>query len=121
MSFPVYLDERVDPGLAGRLRVAGHDAESATEAGLSGTRVPDEVHIEHAAASGRVLLTHDLKTFASAAQRWLDSGRSHPGVVLCQQEPSSALYYRILRLLEEYQPENLRNAVIWLPRLLPPG
>lgn len=117
MSFPLYLDENVDPELAERLRAVGFDVETAEEASLAGRNVPDEIHLQHAAASGRVLLTHDLRTFPGVAQRHLDAGDSHAGLVLCRQQPIALLYRRVFLLFEQHDVPSLRNATVWLPPL----
>lgn len=117
MSFPLYFDEHVAILLARLLRQAGFDVVTAPEAGLAGRGIPDDVQLEYAAGQGRVLFSHDLKTMALAAQRSLDRGLAHSGVVLCGQRPLDELKERFELLLMQYDAEQMRNVVIWLPPL----
>jgi len=115
VSFPLCLDEHIDPDLADLLRRAGDDVMTAGQAGLAAIGVSDEKQLEYAAEHGRVVLTYDASTFRAVAQAWVDSGRSHPDIVFCRRRPLEQLYRRVLLLFEMYHPGDLKNAVIWLP------
>ncbi len=115
MSFPLYLDEHVDPELAQELRESGFDVMTATEAGLSGTGIPDDGQLQYAAEHGRVLLTYDARSFPTAAQRWVESGGTHSGIVLCRRRPTAELYRPVLPLFQLYRAGDLENAITRLP------
>ena len=115
MTFPLYLDENVDPEVAVRLRRDGYDVTTSQEARLAGSRVSDEVQLQYAAGQNRALVTHDVKSMPGLAQRWLDTGKEHAGVILCDFRPPDELYRRLRSLLEQYDGEALKNGTLWLP------
>lgn len=121
MSFPLYFDENVDPELADRLRIDGDNVETAEEAGLSGAAVPDERQLQHAVDEGRVLFSHDLKTLPGTVREAMASGMEFPGVVLCDQRTTKELYDRLRYMLDNFDPETIRNSVVWLGRVPDPS
>ncbi|MEZ8217686.1 putative nuclease, contains PIN domain, potential toxin-antitoxin system component [Candidatus Fervidibacteria bacterium JGI MDM2 SSWTFF-3-K9] len=111
----IYLDECISPDLASAMRQRGWDVISAHEVGLVG--VTDEEQLEFAAQTGRVLLTFDIRDFQELAKRWLQQGREHAGILLCQHLPKQA-YGRLLQRLEQVRSiltaEQIHNTVVWL-------
>ncbi len=111
----IYLDECISPDLASAMRQRGWDVISAHEVGLVG--VTDEEQLEFAVQTGRVLLTFDVRDFQELANRWLQQGREHAGILLCQHLPKQA-YGKLLKQLEQVRTlltaEQMRNAVVWL-------
>jgi len=117
VTFPVYFDENARPEVAFHLRCDGYDVQTASEAGLANAAIPDEVHLEHAARTGRILFSHDLKTMSGAAQGRLNQGNHHPGLILCDERSPGELIARLRLALQLYEPQDLRDATIWLPPL----
>ena len=115
MTFPLYLDENIDPEVAVRLRRDGYDVETSQEAGLAGSGASDEVQLQYAAEQRRVLVTHDVRTVPVLAQKWLDAGKEHAGVVLCDFRLPEELAQRLRILLRRYDGEALKNVTLWLP------
>jgi len=111
----IYLDECVSPDLASAMRQRGWDVLSAHEVGLVG--VTDEEQLEFATQIGRVLLTFDVQDFQKLAKRWLEQGREHASILLCQHLPKQA-YGGLLQRLEQVRSiltaEQIHNTVIWL-------
>lgn len=79
------LDEMIGPRVAAALRDRGHDVESVVEQ-IDLRGLPDEVIIEHAADSKRVLVTRNVADFARLHQRWLADGRRHAGVLFVTEQ-----------------------------------
>ncbi|HEV3024555.1 MAG TPA: DUF5615 family PIN-like protein [Pirellulales bacterium] len=104
-----HLDEHVDPAIAAALRRRGIDVTTTVEASLRTS--PDEHHLEHAQAEGRVIVTHD-GDFLRMDRR----GTSHPGVAYCRQgERSMGQIVEMLELIwEVYSPEEMQNRVEFL-------
>ena len=75
-------DENLDGPLIRALvrAVPGLDLLRAKDVGLGGE--PDEKIVEWAAIHGRILLTHDVRTFSRPFYLHLLTGSSHPGVIL---------------------------------------
>jgi hypothetical protein len=51
-------------------------------------RIPDEVHLQFATKSGRVLYTFNQADFPRIHGEWLAAGHSHAGIVVAQQRHS---------------------------------
>lgn len=80
--FPLYTDADVRGPLVDGLRERGWDVVRAIDAFPEGTA--DDVHFEHAAKEGRVLVTNDQRIEA-IANRWLTEGRSFRGLIIWPQ------------------------------------
>jgi predicted nuclease of predicted toxin-antitoxin system len=117
LSAIVYLDHNVDPQRALDLRASGFDAVFPQEIGLG--EATDEAHLRYAAATGRIVVTHDLKDFPRLAREWYERGETHAGIVLCGQPPQvpyGELLRRLLALLNNRIAEEFVNEVVWLTR-----
>jgi hypothetical protein len=100
------LDEDVSHGLAGALRAAGLDADSAKELGHLG--FTDVMVLTRAADLGRILITHNKKDMLLLHEAWLTwrvrweatehPRASHPGILLTPHQPVLDL----VRLVEEF-------------------
>jgi hypothetical protein len=66
--------------LVSRLRQAGHDVQTVTEAGL--LRTPDVVIFQHAIVENRVVITSNCLDFIRLADGRIQANESHPGVLL---------------------------------------
>jgi predicted nuclease of predicted toxin-antitoxin system len=108
------LDEDVPRSLADTARRRGFDVMHATEVGLS--HKPDEVVLAAAVASGRAVMTHNVRHYVPLAHEYARTGRKHRGIVLSNQEPFSELVRRTLLLLATRTHEEIDGTVIWIPR-----
>ena len=81
--FPLYSDADIRGPLVRALMQAGWDVTRAIDRFAEATL--DDVHFEHAAKTGRVLLSHDKGVWKMAA-RWVREQRAFPGLVVCAQE-----------------------------------
>lgn len=82
-------------------------------------RATDEEHLRYAATAGRVLISHDLKDFPRLAERWVEHGEVHAGIVLTGQQSKAScgdLLHRLLTLLDSRTAEDFANQGVWLPR-----
>jgi hypothetical protein len=81
VSTRLLLDEMLAGTIAAQVRARGHDViavvEDSSMMGLS----DDEVFAA-AAASGRAVVTLNIRDFVLLEQRWRAAGRSHAGLVL---------------------------------------
>jgi predicted nuclease of predicted toxin-antitoxin system len=94
-------------------REPGIDFQTATEAGLKGRQDPEVLAL--AAAAGRILVTHDVRTmpghFAEFIQR-----ETSPGVLLIPQKlPIVTAVEEILLLWSTTEPSEWINRIVWLP------
>ena len=72
--------------------------------------------LDWAAASGRVVLTHDVNTMTRYAYERLEKGEPLPGVIIVPKELSIGAAIEALDiLLNCSEPEELPNRVIHLP------
>ena len=92
------LDAHVSSRHVGRpLAAAGHDV-LALDQNETLSRLPDEQVLVLAAEQGRVVVTHNVRHFASIARRWAEAKQSHAGVILITLP--HAAYGPILRGLD---------------------
>lgn len=75
-----YLDEAISPKIAEILRKLGCDATSAHEMRMTG--IADDEQLDFAAREGRCLVTFNRNDFIQLSRMYLDSNRSHCGVIV---------------------------------------
>lgn len=113
MPARLYLDDDVDPALAGLLRLRGVDAVSSLEAGTTGWA--DEWHLAQATAEGRALVSYNFHDYLPLAEAWFRAGRGHAGIVLSFTQFRRAhlgeTLRRVLRLLTAVPEHELRDTV----------
>lgn len=81
MPLKLLLDECIlDKLLDGKLRAAGHDILTVTEAGL--LRKPDHAIFEAAIGVDRLVITTNCADFVELAEAEIEKKGSHPGVLL---------------------------------------
>jgi Domain of unknown function (DUF5615) len=81
VSFPLLLDEMFSDTIAPQLRAKGHDVQ-AVVADPSLASLPDDQVLSHAAASGRALVTANIKDFMPLDARYRAAGQAHAGLIL---------------------------------------
>jgi Domain of unknown function (DUF5615) len=97
-----HLDEHLQRSVARELRRLGIDVETTVEARLIGA--PDHVHLAHAHAEGRVIVTEDVDY-----RRLHDAGQAHSGIAYFPSgRPSIGEIVEMLTLLNDvYDPEEM--------------
>ncbi|HEY3732364.1 MAG TPA: DUF5615 family PIN-like protein [Streptosporangiaceae bacterium] len=81
MSLPLLLDEMFSDNIAQQLRGKGHDVASvAADASL--LALPDDQILAQVAATGRTLVTANIKDFIPLEGRYRAAGRPHAGLIL---------------------------------------
>ena len=116
MSFPLYLDEHIDPLLAEMLSADGCDVLCARDAGRANRSISDEDQLAFAASHGRAILTHDVSDFFLLAQAWANAGEHHAGIIVSDQRPAWDLRPRI-RVLFDLYPGGIADIYLHLPRV----
>jgi Domain of unknown function (DUF5615) len=81
VSFPVLLDEMFSDTIAQQLRAKGHDVQ-AVVADPSLASLPDDQILSRAAATGRALVTANIKDFMPLDARYRAAGQAHAGLIL---------------------------------------
>ncbi len=81
MSHPLLLDEMFSDSIAGQLRSRGHDV-LAVVADPSLVSLPDEQILAQAAATGRALVTANIKDFVLLDAQYRSASRTHAGLVM---------------------------------------
>jgi len=99
----------------GVLRYDGSiDFLNASEGGTRG--LPDRQVLEIAAATGRVLVSHDRHTMTAEFYRFLADGHSSPGLIIVKQEMDEGDAIEELLLVRSTSPpEELRDQIFWIP------
>ena len=81
MSFPLLLDEMFSDTIAQQLRAKGHDVQ-AVVADPSLVSLPDDQILSRAAATGRALVTANIKDFMPLDAQYRAAEQAHAGLIL---------------------------------------
>jgi hypothetical protein len=81
VSFPLLLDEMFCDTIAQQLRTKGHDV-LAVVADPSLISLPDDQVLSRAAATGRALVTANIKDFIPLDAQYRAAGPAHAGLIL---------------------------------------
>jgi hypothetical protein len=107
VSFPLLLDEMFSDTIAQQLRAKGHDVQ-AVVADPSLAALPDDQILPHAAATGRALVTANIKDFVPLDARYRAAGQAHAGLILVSAKTfpqnrsyASAVISALAALLDE--------------------
>jgi predicted nuclease of predicted toxin-antitoxin system len=103
-----YTDEHVASAVVKGLRERGVEVMTAAEAGLRGAS--DEVHLAHARAERRVLVSHDADFLRLHA-----AGTEHPGIAYSPQTlPVGDLIRALMLLVQVLESDDMINHVEFL-------
>jgi hypothetical protein len=105
------FNEKISDGV--RLREPTVDFLNASDGGTRG--LPDGKVLELAAASGRVLVSHDCNTMPREFYRRLKDGRPIPGLIIVRQDLDIGRAIEDLLLIWAISDEELRDRVRWVP------
>jgi hypothetical protein len=89
------------------------DIMRAQDIGLEGKE--DDVVLEFAANTNRILLTHDASTVPEFAYARIQAGDDMPGVFIVNDLSIGAAIEELLLLTEASSPEDWQNIVAYLP------
>jgi Domain of unknown function (DUF5615) len=110
VSLRLLLDEMFSDTIAQQLRAKGHDVQ-AVVADPALTSLPDDQILSHAAATGRALVTANIKDFMPLDARYRAAGQAHPGLILVSAKTfpqsrsyTSAVTSALAVLLDEREP-----------------
>lgn len=107
MSFTLLLEEMFSDAIAQQLRAKGHDV-LAVVADASLVSLPDDQVLSRAAATGRALVTANIKDFMPLDARYRAAGQTHAGLILVSAKTfpqnrsfTSAITNALAALLDE--------------------
>jgi len=80
VSFPLLLDEMFSDTIAQQLRAKGHVQAVVADPSLAS--LPDDQILSRAAATGRALVTANIKDFMPLDARYRAAGQAHAGLIL---------------------------------------
>jgi Domain of unknown function (DUF5615) len=81
VSYPLLLDEMLSGHIADQLRSKGHDV-LAVVADPAMLALPDDQILAHATATGRALVTANIKDFMPLDVQYRAVGQLHTGLIL---------------------------------------
>jgi len=111
----LYFDRHIMSRLATDLRGRGFDVLRTEEA--DNDIATDAEQLSFSTGEGRAILTYNIRDFAPLHDQWLESGRTHGGIIVSQQFGSrqySTLLQRMLRLLNHLTSEEMVNNFVHL-------
>jgi Domain of unknown function (DUF5615) len=107
VSLPLLLDEMFSDTIAQHLRAKGHDVQ-AVVADPSLASLPDDQILSRAAATGRALVTANIKDFIPVDAQYRAAGQAHAGLILVSSKTfpqnrsyTSAVTSALAALLDE--------------------
>ena len=107
-----YFDEDVDAMVATLVRSRGFELTTTREAGLLGS--DDEWQLAHAATNRWALVTHSRAAFEQPAQQYIDSGRSHGGIIIATRRPAAEIARRLLILMNHVAAHEMVDQVRYI-------
>lgn len=115
MGFRLYMDEdSMDQRFVRALRARGMDVETAIDADMIAR--PDNEHLTYAAETGRVLHTFNVSDFYRLHTKFLESDRSHAGLILVTQQRYTVGEHmnQLLQLNAERTASEMKERVVFL-------
>ena len=117
MAISLFLDEdSMDKALVLALRARGIDVVTALDADMIAKS--DEQQLDYATRENRVLCSFNVSDFFRIHSSYLDSGIAHAGIIVSRQQQYSVgeIMRRLLRLISELTPAEMRNRMEFLGR-----
>lgn len=101
------LDEHIPSSVAEELKGRGVDVKTVYQVGLDGS--PDTRLLEFAEEENRVIVTQDSDFLKF-------SEKQHPGIIFLTEPVNIGdITKELAKQLEKFEPEDLENAVIYIP------
>jgi Domain of unknown function (DUF5615) len=121
VSYPLLLDEMLSGDIADQLRSKGHDV-LAVLADSALLALPDNQILAHATATGRALVTANIKDFMPLDAQYRAAGQIHAGLIFISSKTfrqdrayTSAITGALSAFLDQ-DPGLQPGQVIFLPR-----
>jgi hypothetical protein len=111
----LYLDEdSMSHSLAAALRSQGIDMLTAIQVGLTG--VSDEEQLDFATSQRRSIYSFNVQDFFKLHTDFLRTGKSHAGIILCQQQQFSVgeQMRRVMKLVAALSAQDMIDRVEFL-------
>lgn len=108
----LYLDEDVNPLVAGLIRTRGFAAQTTQEAGRTRTR--DAVQLAYAVSQRRTMLTHNRDDFARLAEEYFAAGRKHYGIIIAVRRPPQEIVRRLMIILNQTTADEMEDQIIYI-------
>lgn len=112
MKIKLLLDEDVHSGLAHVLRKRGYDVVHAQELERKGLSDIDQ--FSFAIQQQRCLFSFNVKDFVVLHNQFAQNQQEHWGIIVSKQVPFSETMHRLLRLLQHFSQETMKNRLEFL-------
>lgn len=74
----------------------------------------DRAQLAFAVSQQRAIVSINHKHFTPLHERYLAEGKEHWGIILSTEESTPVLRRRLLRLLNTFSADDLKNQIRWL-------
>ncbi|MBI4551908.1 MAG: DUF5615 family PIN-like protein [Candidatus Latescibacteria bacterium] len=108
----LFLDEDLPLALSIPLRKRGYDVIHAQELERKGRSDADQ--LRYAVHEHRCLWSWNVKDFVRLHNEYVQTGQDHWGIIVSKQRPVGEALRRILRLLQTFSQEAMRNRLEFL-------
>lgn len=112
MNWKLLLDEDVYPRLSQSLQQRDINAAHIQEIGRKG--LSDFAQLEYAVKQQCCLVTFNVRDFVKLHRQYMERNDNHYGIIVSKQMPISQCLKRLLILLENVSPEEMRNQLFFL-------
>jgi predicted nuclease of predicted toxin-antitoxin system len=108
----LYLDEDVDVLVADMVQARGFAASTTQEAGQIGNN--DAEQLAYAVSQHKTLLTHNRTHFETLAQRYLEAGQRHYGMIIAVRRSPYEIVRRLLIILNHVTADEMENQLRYI-------
>ncbi|MEH2065354.1 MAG: DUF5615 family PIN-like protein [Nostoc sp.] len=101
MALQFYSNENFPIAMVNLLRSEGHDVLTSYEAGQPNQGIPDDVVLQYATATGRILITENRQDFIDLHRTALNHAGKVKAIIDFLDEDSRTLENRLLRVMKQ--------------------
>ena len=112
MNWKLLLDEDVYPRLNQSLQQRGINATHIQEMGRKG--LSDLAQLEYAVKQQCCLVTFNVRDFVKLHRQYMERNNNYYGIIVSRQMPLSQCLKRLLILLENVSPNEIKNQLFFL-------
>ncbi len=112
MKIKLFLDEDVHLAVSLMLRKRGYDVVHVQELERRGES--DYEQLRYAVKQKRCLFSFNVKDFVLLHNEYIKSNKKHFGIVVSKQIPIGETIRKLLRVLQLYSHESIKNQVEFL-------
>lgn len=108
----MYFDEDVSHTAARSLRSRGYRVLTTQDTARKSATDADQ--LAYAASQNLALVTHNRIDFEQLAAMYFSEGLTHAGIIIAVRRPAPEIVLRLLKVLDRFTTDEMRNRLIYL-------